>query len=136
MGDGRGRAGTGVPGKTVPGSAASGGCAGTRFKQARLGGRFPPGPAVPGGRRRGDGGTAGAGLEAGGGVVILLVTHLKPEGAEAALQDRIGAILEGREWQHIAASADPDAYCAHSSWGRSSGSSLSIAVLCPAIGSF
>ncbi len=49
----------------------------------------------------------GAGLEAGGGDVVLLVTHLEPEAAETAQQDGVGAIIEGR---HVAAVTDPDAF--------------------------
>jgi hypothetical protein len=61
---------------------------------------------------RGDGGTAGAGLEAGGGDVVLSVAQLEPEVAEAALEDGVGAVLEGREGREgrcVAALADPDA---------------------------
>jgi hypothetical protein len=55
---------------------------------------------------------------------VLPVAHLEPEVTEAALQlqDCVGAIVEGR---HVAAAADPDAFRAHRSWDRSSGSPLS-----------
>ncbi len=60
-------------------------------------------------RCHGDGGAAGAGagLEAGGGDVVLPVAHLDPEVAEAALQDCVGTVVDGR---HVAAAADPDAF--------------------------
>ncbi len=51
----------------------------------------------------------GAGLEARGGDVVLLVAHLEPEAAEAALQDGVGAIIEGPVGRHVAAATDPDA---------------------------
>ncbi len=39
------------------------------------------------------------------------MAHLEREVAEAALQDGGGAIVEGRERQHVAAAAaDPDAF--------------------------
>jgi hypothetical protein len=66
------------------------------------------GPAAPRRRRRGDGGAGGAGLEPGGGDVVLPVAHLEPEVAEAALEDGVGAVVEGREGRHVAAAADPD----------------------------
>ncbi len=56
------------------------------------------------------GGAARAGLEAGGGDVVLLVTHLEPEVAGAALQDGVGAVVEWREGRHMAAATDPDAF--------------------------
>jgi hypothetical protein len=68
--------------------------------------RVLPVPAALGWRCHGDGGAAGAGLEAGGGDVALPVAHLEPEVAEAALQDCVGTVVEGR---HVAAAADPDA---------------------------
>ncbi len=51
----------------------------------------------------------GEGLEAGGGVVVLPVTQLEPEVAEAVLEDSVGAVIEGREGRRVTASADPDA---------------------------
>ncbi len=62
--------------------------------------------------RSGSGGAAGAGLEDGGGDVILPVAHLEREVAvvEAALQDDVGVVVEGRERQHVAAAGDPDAF--------------------------
>jgi hypothetical protein len=72
-------------------------------------GRFPAGPAALGWRCRGGSGTAGAGLEAGGGDVVLPVAQLEPEEAEAALEDGVGAIVEGREGQCVVALAGPDA---------------------------
>jgi hypothetical protein len=68
------------------------------------------GRAVPRCHCCGGGVAAGAGLEAGGGDVILLVTHLEPEVAEAALQYGVGAVIKGQEWWHVAAAADPDAF--------------------------
>ncbi len=99
-----------MPGKTVPGSAAAGGGLGARLKQTRLGGgrRSPAGLAGPRLRRRVDGGAAGAGLEAGGGDVVLPVAQLEPEVAEAALEDGIGAVVEGREGRGVAALAKTD----------------------------
>ncbi len=73
------------------------------------GGRFPAGLARPKLRRRGDGGAACAGLEAGGGDVVLPVAQLELEVAEAALEDGIGAVVEGREGRGMAASAKTDA---------------------------
>ncbi len=62
--------------------------------------------------RSGSGGATGAGLEAGGGDVILSVAHLEREVAvvEAALQDDVGAVVEGREGKHVAAVGDQDAF--------------------------
>ncbi len=68
--------------------------------------RVLPVPAALGWRCHGDGGAASAGLEAGGGDVVLPVAHLEPEVAEAALHDCVGTVVEGR---HVAAAADPDA---------------------------
>ncbi len=113
-----------MPGKTVPGSAAAGGEAGARLKRMRLGstagagcslrgrprrgsGLLPPGPAAPGRRCRGDGGSTCTGLEPGGGDVVLPVAHLEPEVAEAALEDGVGAVVEGRKGRRVAAAADP-----------------------------
>ncbi len=103
-----------MPGKTVSGSAAAGGGVGARLKWTSLGGtaaagRFPAGSAAPRWRCPGDGGAAGAGLEAGGGDVVLPVPQLEPEVAEATLEDGVGAVVEGQEGRRVAASADPDA---------------------------
>jgi hypothetical protein len=64
-----------------------------RHRRWRL---LPPGPAAPGRRCRGDGGSASAGLELGGGDAVLPVANLEPEVAEAALEDGVGAAVEGR----------------------------------------
>jgi hypothetical protein len=72
--------------KPVPGSAAAGGV-GVRLKQTRLGG----------GRLRRLWGWAG------GGDVFLLGAHLEPEVAEAALQNGVGAVVEGRTQTRSAA---------------------------------
>jgi hypothetical protein len=50
-----------------------------------------------------------AGLEAGGRNLVLLAAYLEFEGAQAALDDCVGAIVERREQRHVAAAADPDA---------------------------
>jgi hypothetical protein len=50
-----------------------------------------------------------AGLEAGGRNLVLFATHLEPEGAQTAQDDRVGAVVEQRERRHVAAAADPDA---------------------------
>ncbi len=50
-----------------------------------------------------------AGLEAGGRNLVLLAAHLELEGAQAALDDRIGSVVERRERWHVAAAANPDA---------------------------
>ncbi len=68
---------------------------------------LPPGPAVCRGCHRG---VAGAGLEAGGGDVVLPVGHLQLEVAEAELQDGLGAIVEVGEGWYLAAAADPDTF--------------------------
>ena len=52
-----------------------------------------------------------AGLQAGDGDVLLPDAHLQLEVVEAALQDGIGAIIEGRQEHHVAAAVDPDAIC-------------------------
>jgi hypothetical protein len=49
-----------------------------------------------------------AGLEAGGRDLVLLAAHLELKGAQAALDDRVGAVVERRERRHVAAAADPD----------------------------
>jgi hypothetical protein len=54
-----------------------------RLKRTRLGGAAAA--------------AAGAGLGAGGGDVVLSVAQLEPEVAEAALEDGVGAVGEGRE---------------------------------------
>jgi hypothetical protein len=101
----------GMPGKTVPGSAAAGG-GGARLKHMCVGGAATVGGSCQGRLcRSGNGGAAGAGLEAGGGVVVLLVAHLEREVTEAALQDDVGAVVEGRERHHVvAAMVDPDTF--------------------------
>ena len=50
-----------------------------------------------------------AGFEARGGDLVLLGADLELEGAQAALEDCVGAVVERREWRHVAAPADPDA---------------------------
>jgi len=52
----------------------------------------------------------GAGLEARGRDVVLLVAHLEPEVMEASLQAGVGTIAEGREGRYVAAATDPDAF--------------------------
>ncbi len=99
--------------------------------------RVLPVPATLGWRCHGDGGAAGAGPEAGGGDVVLPVAHLEPDVAEAALQDCVGTVAEGRKGRHVATAADPDALRSPQLLGqvtRSSDSSLSAAVLCLGIG--
>jgi hypothetical protein len=104
---------------------------GARLKRTHLGqGLIPAGPGV---RRHGDGDADGAGPEPGGGGVVLPVTQLEPGVAEAAIQDGVGAVVEGRR---VAASADQDSVCGPQLLGRSSGSSLSAAVLCLVKGRF
>ncbi len=56
--------------------------------------------------------------------------------AEAALEDGIGAVVEGREGWCVATSADPDAVLGPQLLGRSSGNFLSAAMLCLVIGRF
>jgi len=43
--------------------------------------------------------------------VFLPDAHLQLEVVEAALQDGIGAIIEGLQGHHVAATVDPDAIC-------------------------
>jgi hypothetical protein len=50
-----------------------------------------------------------AGLEVGGRDLVLLAAYLELEGAQATLDDRVGAVVERRERRHMAAAADPDA---------------------------
>jgi hypothetical protein len=89
---------------------------GVRLKRTCLGGAAAAGRSCQGRAgsagwcRCGDEGVAGAGLEAGGGDVVLPVTHLEPEVAEAALQDFVGAVVEGQEGRHVGAAADPDTF--------------------------
>jgi hypothetical protein len=72
----------------------------------RVGGGVQPGASAG---RRGCRRRAGAaGLEAGGRDVVFLASYLELEGAQAALDDRLEAIVERREWRHVAAAADPD----------------------------
>ena len=79
----------------------------TRRRGRRVGGDVQPGaPAGRRGRRRRAG---AAGLEARGGDLVFLGAHLELEGAQAALEDRVGAVVERRERRHVAAPADPDA---------------------------
>jgi hypothetical protein len=52
----------------------------------------------------------GAGLEARGGDVVLLVTHLEPELAKASLQGGVGTIAEGPVGRQVAGATDPDAF--------------------------
>ena len=59
--------------------------------------------------------------------MVFLGSYLELEGAQAALDDRVGAVVERR---HVAAAADPDAVRGPKSGGKSSGSSLSAATLC------
>jgi hypothetical protein len=54
---------------------------------------------------------SGAGLHAGGGDVLLPDAHLQLEVVKAALQDSVGAIVEGRQGWHVTAVVDPDAVC-------------------------
>jgi hypothetical protein len=49
-----------------------------------------------------------AGLEAGGRNLVLLAAHLEPEGAQTALDDQVGAVVELCERRDVAAAADPD----------------------------
>ncbi len=75
-------------------------------------GRWVGGDVQPGasagrrGRRRRAG---AAGLEARGGDLVFLGAYLELEGAQAALEDRVGAVVERGERRHVAAPADPDA---------------------------
>ena len=55
--------------------------------------------------------------------MVFFGAYLELEGAQAALEDCVGAVVERRERRHVAAPADPDG-------GKSSGSSLSAATLC------
>ena len=41
--------------------------------------------------------------------MVFLGADLELEGAQAALEDRVGAVVERSEWRHVAAPADPDA---------------------------
>ncbi len=87
--------------KTVPGSAATGGV-GVKLKRMRLGGGSCRGRPCQGGTAMEE--PLVQGLRPGD---VLPVAHLEPEVAEAALQDCIGAIVEGR---HVATAVDPDAF--------------------------
>ncbi len=58
-------------------------------------GMLPGWAAAPGGAAMGDGGATGAGLEPGGGDVVLPVVQPEPKVAEAALEDGVGAVVEG-----------------------------------------
>ena len=49
-----------------------------------------------------------AGLEARGRDLVLLAAHLELEGSQAALDDRVEAIVERCERRHVAAAADPE----------------------------
>ncbi len=40
--------------------------------------------------------------------MVLLGSYLELEGAQAALEDRVEAVVERRERRHVAAVADPD----------------------------
>ncbi len=91
-----------VAGKRIQGQLPLAGV-GVRLKQTRLGGGSRRGRL----RRCKGGGAAGAGLEAGGGDVVLLGAHLEPDVADAALQDGVGAVVEGRQ---MAAAGDPDTF--------------------------
>ncbi len=44
-----------------------------------------------------------------GGDLVLLGAYLELEGVQAALEDRVGAVVEQGERRHMAAPADPDA---------------------------
>ncbi len=41
--------------------------------------------------------------------MVFLGAYLELEDAQAALEDRVGAVVERRERRHVAAAADPDA---------------------------
>ena len=45
-------------------------------------------------------------LEAAGGDHLLPITHQDGEGAERPLQDSIGAVIEQRQWRHVAVPSD------------------------------
>jgi hypothetical protein len=78
-----------------------------RRRRRRVGGGVQPGASAG---RRGCRRLAGAaGLEAGGRDLVLLGSYLELEGAQAALDDHVRAVLERRERRHVAAAADPDA---------------------------
>jgi hypothetical protein len=78
----------------------------------------------------------GAGLEARGGDVVLLVAHLEPKVMEAAPQAGVGTIAEGRNGRHVAAVMDPDALGGPQLLWQVICRSLSAAVLCLGMGCF
>ena len=78
-----------------------------RRRRRRVGGGVQPGASAG---RRGRRRRAGAaGLEARGGDLVLLGSYLELEGAQAALEDRVGAVVERRTRRHVAAAAESDA---------------------------
>jgi hypothetical protein len=101
----------GCAGKTVPEYAAAGW--GVRSKRTSRHSRVCGGGGVQTGASAGGRGLcrrAGvAGLEAGGRDLVLLASYLELEGAQAALDDRVRAVVERCERRHMAAAADPDA---------------------------
>jgi hypothetical protein len=62
-----------------------------------------------------------AGLEAGVRELVLLAAHLELKGAQAALDDRVGAVVERRERWHMAVARTQMQSTVHKSGGKSSG---------------